>query len=114
MFQLTDDEFQALRSQTAISNKKGGRRDNPYVFTEQGVAILSSVLGSPLAIQVNIQIMRTFVMLRELVISNKELAQKLAQLESKYDGQFQIVFNAIRELMSEPEPRNKPIGFGRN
>jgi hypothetical protein len=114
MFQLTQDEFDFLRSQSVISNPegRGGRRYLPYAFTEQGVAMLSSVLRSDRAIHVNIEIMRAFVRLRRMLASHKELAQKLAALEKKYDSQFRVVFDAIRELMTPPEPKNKqPIGF---
>ena len=112
MFQLTKPEFEHLKSQIAISSSKwGGRRHAPYAFTEQGVAMLSSVLHSKRAIQVNIAIMRAFVQLREMVTSNKGLARRLNELEKKYDGQFLIVFEAIRELMAEPESKPRRIGF---
>ncbi len=112
MFQLTQVEFEHLISQIAISSSKwGGRRHAPYVFTEQGVAMLSSVLRSKRAIEVNIAIMRTFVRLREMISSNKALARRLSDLEKKYDGQFQVVFEAIRELMAEPTPKSRRIGF---
>ena len=112
MFQLTKAEFENLKSQIAISSSKwGGRRHAPYVFTEQGVAMLSSVLRSKRAIEVNIAIMRTFVRLREMISSNKVLARRLTDLEKKYDGQFQVVFEAIRELMAEPTPKSRRIGF---
>ncbi len=112
MFQLTSDEMENLRSQTVTASSWGGRRTRPYAFTEQGVAMLSSVLKSPRAIQVNIEIMRAFVRLRQMVTSNADLARKLNALERKYDGQFKIVFAAIREL-TEPTPKKKgrPIGF---
>jgi hypothetical protein len=104
-----------LKSQNVISNDetgKGGRRSNPHAFTEQGVAMLSSVLRSPRAVQVNIGIMRAFVRLRQLIASHADLARKLAGLESKYDEQFKIVFDAIRELMSPVVPRrNRELGF---
>ncbi len=109
--QLTKKELANLRSQTVISSW-GGSRSAPYAFTEQGVAMLSSVLRSDRAIAVSIEIMRTFVKLRSMLESNKDLAKKLAVLESKYDDQFAIVFEAIRELMTLPvAPRKKPIGF---
>jgi hypothetical protein len=112
MFQLTKPEFENLKSQIAISSSKwGGRRHAPYAFTEQGVAMLSSVLHSKRAIQVNIAIMRAFVQLREMIASNKGLARRLNELEKKYDGQFRVVFEAIRELMAEPEPKSCRIGF---
>ena len=112
MFQLTKPEFENLKSQIAISSSEwGGRRHAPYAFTEQGVAMLSSVLHSERAIQVNIAIMRTFVRLREMISSNKALARRLNELEKKYDAQFRVVFDAIRELMAEPESKPRRIGF---
>jgi hypothetical protein len=113
MFQLNDHEFENLKSQIVTSSWGGLRRAAPYAFTEQGVAMLSSVLHSDRAIHVNIEIMRAFVRLRQLLATNVELARKLATLERKYDAQFRVVFEAIRELMTPPEPRKKrPIGFG--
>lgn len=114
MFQLTQEEFDGLRSQFVTSKPggRGGRRYLPYAFTEQGVAMLSSVLRSERAILVNIEIMRAFVRLRQMLASNAELARKLEALETKYDAQFKVVFDAIRELMTPPEPKKKrPIGF---
>ena len=112
MFQLTLDEVEALRSQIATSKGgRGGRRYTPYVFTEQGVAMLSTVLNSERAIQVNIEIMRAFVRLRQLLASNDRLARKLEALEKKYDAQFKVVFDAIRQLMAPPEPKKRKIGF---
>jgi len=112
MFQLTKQEFDYLRSQF-VTSSWGGRRYPPYAFTEQGVAMLSSVLRSSRAIRVNIEIMRAFVRLREMLATNSALARKLQALERKYDSQFKVVFDAIRELMTPPEPKKKrPIGFG--
>ena len=112
MFQLTRQEVANLIFQNGISNKgRGGRRYSPYAFTEQGVAMLSSVLRSPRAVRVNIEIMRAFVRIRQWLASNTELARKLAELEKKYDAQFKVVFDAIRELMRPPEPPRKQIGF---
>ena len=113
MFRLSAQESAALTFQIGISKStgRGGRRYAPYAFTEQGVAMLSSVLRSKRAIQVNIAIMRAFVQLREMIGSNKALARRLTDLEKKYDGQFRIVFEAIRELMAEPEPKSRRIGF---
>ena len=111
MFQLTSEETTALRSQFVTSKNRGGRQYRPYVFTEQGVAMLSSVLHSECAIHVNIAIMRAFVQLREMIGSNKGLARRLNELEKKYDSQFRVVFEAIRELMAEPESKVKRIGF---
>jgi ORF6N domain len=113
MFQLTSKEFQNLKSQIVISSWGGLRRAIPYAFTEQGVAMLSSVLRSKRAVRVNIEIMRAFVRLRRLLTTNKELARKLDLLEKKYDAQFKVVFDAIRGLMIPPEPKRRPIGFGR-
>ena len=139
MFQLSEDEMgQILRLQIVTSNDeskgsankirgslrsqfvtskpgRGGRRYRPYAFTEQGVAMLSSVIASPRAVQVNIAIMRTFVQLRQMLASNADLARKLAALEEKYDEQFKVVFDAIRELMTKPDPvkpeHGREIGF---
>ncbi len=114
IFQLTESETHLLRSQFATSKEgRGGRRYLPYAFTEQGVAMLSSVLNSERAIKVNIEIMRAFVRLRQILASNKELAKRLDELEQKYDAQFKIVFDAIRQLMAPPEPERpkKRIGF---
>ncbi|MBI4745674.1 MAG: ORF6N domain-containing protein [Deltaproteobacteria bacterium] len=113
MFQMTEEEFYSLRSQFATLKKGRGayRKYLPYVFTEQGVSMLSSVLKSEKAIEVNILIMRAFVKLREMIASNKELAKRLDELEKNYDAQFKIVFDAIRQLMTPPEPKKKKIGF---
>jgi len=102
-----------LKSQFVISSWGGLRRARPYAFTEQGVAMLSSILHSKRAIQVNIEIMRAFVRLRRILSSHADLARKLEELEKKYDAQFRVVFDAIRRLMapSEPEPPKKRIGF---
>jgi hypothetical protein len=114
MFQLNYQEIAGLRSQFVTSKTgRGGRRYMPYVFTEQGVAMLSSVLNSDRAIEVNIHIMRAFVKLRELVASHKDLARKLNEMEKKYDVQFKVVFDAIRQLMSPPVPKKRKIGFQR-
>jgi hypothetical protein len=109
MLQLTESETQLLRSQFATSKKgRGGRRYPPYAFTERGVAMLSSILNSERAIQVNIEIMRAFVRLRQILASNKELAKRLDDLEKKYDAQFRVVFEAIRQLMELPVPEQEP------
>jgi hypothetical protein len=106
MFQTTKDEFEHLKSQNVISSGRwGGRRYPPYAFTEQGVAMLASVLRSERAVLVNIEIMRTFVRLRAILASNRELARRLDSLEKKYDSQFKTVFEAIRRLMSPGKPR---------
>ena len=112
MFQLTAEEADRLRCQIGTSNEgRGGRRYLPYVFTEQGVAMLSSVLNSERAILVNIEIMRAFVKLRQMLASNAELSRRLDDLESKYDKQFRGVFDAIRQLMATPARGRKQIGF---
>jgi hypothetical protein len=113
MFQLIKDESDALRSQIVTLKLGRGqhRKYLPYAFTEQGVAMLSSVLHSPQAVQVNIEIMRAFIRLRQLLSSNTELARKLEALEKKYDAQFKEVFEAIRSLMVPPETKKRPIGF---
>jgi hypothetical protein len=119
MFQLSSDEWANLRSQTVTSSSgHGGRRTAPYAFTEQGVAMLSSVLGSERAIAVNIEIMRAFVRLRDLLASNKELAKRFAELERRlerrldsHDQAIAGILDAIRELMTPPDPPKRPIGF---
>ena len=112
MFQLNYQEVRNLIFQFGISSW-GGTRKLPRAFTEQGVAMLSSVLKSKRAVQVNIEIMRAFVKLREMLASHKDLALKLAEMEKKYDSQFKVVFDAIRELMTpiDPPPKPRHIGF---
>jgi hypothetical protein len=114
MFQLSEQEVSALRCQSGISKSgRGGRRYLPYVFTEQGIAMLSGVLNSSRAIAVNIEIMRAFVRLRSLIESHAELAEELNHLERRYDHQFKVVFDAIREIMNPAQPAKKRrIGFG--
>ncbi|TAJ22602.1 MAG: ORF6N domain-containing protein [Nitrospirae bacterium] len=114
MFQLTSEEAGILRFQIGISKSsgRGGRRYLPYAFTEQGVAMLSSVLKSNRAVQVNIAIMRAFVRLREMIASHKDLARRFDELEKKYDKQFKVIFDAIRELMA-PATTRRRIGFQR-
>ena len=113
MFQLTRPELVGILKSQIVTSRldHGGRRKLPFAFTEQGVAKLSSVLRSPRAVRVNIEIMRAFVNLRRMLASNVELAGKLKELESKYDRQFKVVFDAIRRLMSPPPSARKPIGF---
>ena len=114
MLQLTKEEFDSLRSQNVISKGKGGRRYLPYVFSEQGVAMLSSVLKSRRAIEVNIAIMRAFVQLRKMIDSHAELSYKLSDLERKlgdHDEQIQAIFEAIRQLMAPPDKKKKKIGY---
>ncbi len=134
MFQLSKEEVDILKSQIVISSSDsrlhkgepgilksqfvtsswgGRRRSLPYAFTEQGVAMLSSVLHSPRAIAVNIEIMRAFIRLRRMLASHADLARKLAALEKKYDAQFKVVFDAIRQLMTPPDPKRHRIGFQR-
>ena len=111
MFQLTADEWGNLKSQIVISSWGGSRRAAPYALTEQGIAMLSSVLKSRRAIRFNIEVMRTFVRLRQMLASDAQLARRLADLEKKYDAQFKVVFDAIRQLMAAPEPNRRKIGF---
>ncbi len=115
IYQLSQEEFESLRSHFATLKSGRGkhRKYMPYVFTEQGIAMLSSVLNSDRAIDVNIQIMRTFVKLREMMSSHKDLSRKLAELEKKYDGQFQIVFEAIKQLIEVEEKPKRKIGYVR-
>jgi len=110
MFELTKSERDNLRSHFATSSW-GGSRYAPMAFTEQGVAMLSSVLNSERAIQVNIQIMRAFTMLRQMIFSHDELREKIEAMEKKYDGQFRIVFEAIKELLDIKSKPKKKIGF---
>jgi len=111
MFQLEYKEFTNLKSQFVTSSWGGVRRALPYAFTEQEVAMLSSVLRSKRAIGVNIETMRTFVRLRQLLATNAELARKLDELEKKYDAQFKVVFEAIRKLMIPPETESAKSDF---
>jgi hypothetical protein len=112
MFQLTKEETANWKSQFVMSNKeKMGLRKNPHVFTEQGVAMLSSVLNSERAIQVNIQIIRTFTKLREMLATHKDLQKKIVAMEGKYDKQFKVVFDALRVLIEPPEKPKSRIGF---
>ena len=112
IFQLDSEELDSLRSQIVTSKAgRGGRRYLPYAFTEQGVAMLSSVLRSDRAVRVNVEIMRAFVRLRQLLASHADLARKLNALEKKYDTQFRVVFEAIRELMAPVRKPRREIGF---
>jgi ORF6N domain len=112
MFQLTKEEFDNLMLQFATSSPGyGGRRKRPYVFTEHGAIMLASVLNSPIAVRASLQVVRAFVRLREMLATHKDLARKLEALERKYDSQFKVVFDAIRQLMAQPEPKEKKIGF---
>jgi hypothetical protein len=111
MFQLNMDEFRNLKSQI-VTSSWGGRRKPPYAFTEQGVAMLSGVLRSKRAVLVNVEIMRTFVKLRRILATHEDLSRKLTSLEQKYDKQFKLVFDAIREIMApDNPPKQRQIGF---
>jgi ORF6N domain-containing protein len=112
LFQLSPEEFADLRSQTVMSSFWGGRRHPPYAFTEQGVAMLSSVLKSRRAVAVNVEIMRAFIRLRRLLSAHAELARRIDELESRYDSRFRAVFTALRQLTEGSEPEPKRIGFG--
>ena len=114
MFQLKPEELAKLKFQFGISSWGGRRRSRPYVFTEQGIAMLSSVLKSERAIKVNIAIMRAFVKLRQLIDTNRELARKFSELErrvGKHDQEIATVLEAIRQLMATPEKPRREIGF---
>ncbi len=112
MFEMTKEEYSALRRQFGVLKRGSHSKYLPYAFTEHGILMLSSVLNSERAVQVNIQIMRTFTQLREMLAGNKELKQKIEEMEKKYDHQFQIVFQAIKKLLEPPSPKSKgPIGF---
>jgi hypothetical protein len=113
MFQLALHEFTNLKSQIVTSSWGGVRRAMPYAFTEQGVAMLSGILNSPRAVRVNIEIMRAFVRLRRMLAADKDLARRLDDLEKKYDSQFKVVFDAIRQLMIPPVKSRRKIGFDR-
>ncbi len=117
MFQLSKSELRDWRSQIATSNPaaKMGLRRRPYAFTEHGAIMAASILNSPMAVEVSVYVVRAFVKLRELVTAHKDLARKLDALEAKYDAQFKVVFDAIRQLMAPPpEPKRRgKIGFGR-
>lgn len=112
MFQLTPAEKAEVVTNCDHLHRLKFSSTCPYAFTEQGVAMLSSVLNSDRAVQVNVQIMRTFVRLRQMLATHADLAQKMAELEKRYDKQFSVVFDAIRQLMAEPPPpRKPPIGY---
>jgi hypothetical protein len=110
-FELSREEQRALRSQFGTLKRGEHSKFRSYAFTEQGVAMLSGVLRSRRAVQVNVAIMRAFVRLRAIIGSNKVLARRLSELEKKYDTQFRVVFDAIRELMKGPQPKSRRIGF---
>jgi len=111
MFKLTREEYRALRCQNGTLKRGEHTKYLPYVFTEQGIAMLSSILNSRRAILVNIEIVRTFIKIRKMLLSHKELQQKIASMESKYDQQFKVVFDAIRQLLTPPEKPKRRIGF---
>ena len=111
LFQIDRREFDRLRSQIVTSNPRGGRRYLPYAFTEQGVAMLSGVLNSPRAIAVNVEIMRVFVRLQQMTASHAHLARRLDQMERRYDAQFKVVFDAIRELIAPRRRTTRRVGF---
>lgn len=113
MFQLNNTETEKLVSQNVIPHKKYFGGSLPYAFTEQGIAMLSGVLNSDRAVRVNVEIMRAFVRLRKMLVSNAALARKLKSLEKKYDEQFRVVFEAIYKLMEAPEKKQRQIGFKR-
>lgn len=107
-FQLTEEEFENLKCQTGISNQWGGRRSPPYAFTEQGVAMLSSVLRSPQAVQVNVAIMRTFVRMREILATHKDLARKVEE----HDHHIAVLYDTVRKLLEPPpSPKKRRIGY---
>jgi hypothetical protein len=112
MFRLTHAEITSLMSQNATSNRgRGGQRKLPHAFTEHGAVMLASVLKTQVAVEASIQVVRAFVQLRGVLAAHRELAKRLDELEAKYDGQFKVVFQAIRELMEPPAPPSKQIGF---
>lgn len=111
MFQLTEVEFESLRSQIVTSKGRGGLRRPPYAFTEQGVAMLSGVLRSERAIEVNIEIMRTFVRMRRMIAGHSALSRKVLELEKRSDGPFEVVFQALRKLIGDQANERRPIGF---
>jgi hypothetical protein len=111
MFELSKKEYQSLRSQNVILKRGQHSKYLPFVFTEQGVAMLSSVLKSRRAVQVNIQIMRAFIKIRQMYIGHEDLRQKIIAMEQKYDKQFQIVFEAIKQLLEADEKPERKIGY---
>lgn len=111
MFQLNRQEHDSLMLQIATSKGRGGPRKLPNVFTEHGAIMAANVLNSKMAVQASVQVVRAFIKLRQMLASNAELASKLNELELKYDAQFKVVFDAIRMLMTPPEPTRKQIGF---
>ena len=110
-FQLSSSEWESLRSQNATLKRGQHRKFPPTAFTEHGALMAAGVLNSPRAIEVSIFVVRTFIAMREGINANKELAARINELERKYDAQFKVVFDAIRELMKTPPPKSRPIGF---
>ena len=112
MFELSKEEYDSLMLQFATSKgRRGGRRKLPLVFTEHGAIMAANVLNSERAVRASVEVVRAFVRLRQMLASNADLARKLEELEKKYDRQFRVVFDAIRQLMTPPEPKRKQIGF---
>ena len=111
MFELTGEEIDHMVSQGVIPSKQKFGGAKPFAFTEQGIAMLSSVLNSRIAIQVNIAILRTFVKLRQLLIGHKDLAEKIEKMEQKYDEQFRIIFSALQQMLQEESKPKPKIGF---
>jgi hypothetical protein len=111
MFRLAPDEFDALRAATGKAGEHGGRRKPPYAFTEHGVTMLSGVLRSERAVEVNVLVVRVFVRMRTVLAAHRELAARIDELECRYDSQFRVVFDAIRQLVVPPEPKRNLIGF---
>jgi phage regulator Rha-like protein len=113
MFQLSNSESRTLRFRIGISKDtgRGGRRYAPYVFTEQGVAMLSSVLNSPRAVQVNIAIMRAFLQMRAMLATHEDLRRKISEMEKRYDSRFQAVFTTLKQMLETPVPTRRQIGF---
>jgi len=111
MFRLTREEFDELRANLGVVGQHGGRRKAPYAFTEHGVAMLSGVLRSERAVQANVLVIRAFVRMRTVISAHRELVARIDELEARYDSQFSVVFEAIRQLMLPPAPPRNPIGF---
>ncbi len=113
-FRLTDREWNNLRSQNATSKTRGGRRHAPYVFTEHGAVMAANVLNSKIAVQMSVTVVRAFVKLRRMALSVEGMARKIEAMEKKYDKQFHVVFDAIRQLIMAPEPNRTRIGFNKD
>lgn len=112
MFQLTENEYDKILKSQFVTSRWGGKRKLPFAFTEHGTVMLASVLNSERAVAVSLQVVRIFIKLRQILETNKELAQKIEQLENKYDHQFKVVFDAIKQLLIQEEKQERePIGF---